>query len=342
MPNTGYINDLIDPLELVNFVRNINFYDVTVFERYFPTQTVDDIQYRYTKGQLLDQDAAVYRAYDTPSPIGKRQGFARMTGELPPLSKKISLGEEEQLRHRALDTGRYAPIIDAIYNDAANLARSIQIRLEIARGELLSAGTVTLSENGVNAQYVAGVPSDHFVAPAVTNWDNTAADILGDLRTWQDKFILDTHGATFTEMVVSRKTMNYMLNNTAIRQLTQYVLGAPLEVSRDQLNSILTTRDLPTVTVDDRMFSVAGTATRLIPQNKVILTFPNQLGTTFLGTPLEAIEAASRGVITAEEAPGIWASTWQDNEPIRTWTRAGAIGVPIMGNPLFHMVATVY
>ena len=67
-----------------------------------PTRPVDDLEYRFTKGDLLDMDAATFRAFDAESPIGTRPGLSRMAGELPPISKKMRLGEEQRLRLRQL------------------------------------------------------------------------------------------------------------------------------------------------------------------------------------------------------------------------------------------------
>ena len=58
-------------------------------------------EYRFNRGSLADVNAATFRAWDTEAPVADRQGFARVTGELPPISRKVSLGEEDRLRLRA-------------------------------------------------------------------------------------------------------------------------------------------------------------------------------------------------------------------------------------------------
>src|SRR5215217_7149996 len=128
------ILDLVDPQELIGYVRQFQAEEEANQFRlaaYLPNDNIDDIEYRITTGALRMPDAAMVRAWDTESPIGSRQGIKRLFGELPPISKKIRLGEEERLRRRKLETGSNAAIVDAIYDDAANMTLSVLSRIEM-------------------------------------------------------------------------------------------------------------------------------------------------------------------------------------------------------------------
>jgi hypothetical protein len=81
----------------------------------------------------------VFRAYDASSDVGVRPGGARVSGELPPISRKIPVGEYERIRRRNVDT-QNAEIRDAMLDDGVRLARQIEARLELARGEALFSG----------------------------------------------------------------------------------------------------------------------------------------------------------------------------------------------------------
>src|SRR5688572_30128973 len=95
------VYDVANPRELQGFAREIlneenrNRFTLSQF---LPNDNIDDISYRVPRGNTVDEDAAQVRAWDAESPIGDRQGISRIMGELPPISKKIRLGEEDRLR----------------------------------------------------------------------------------------------------------------------------------------------------------------------------------------------------------------------------------------------------
>ena len=71
------------------------------------------VKYAYDKGVDALVDEASFRAFDTESPLGRRPGMARKTGELLPISRKIPLSEYAQLRLRGADAdaiGKPVPV----------------------------------------------------------------------------------------------------------------------------------------------------------------------------------------------------------------------------------------
>src|SRR5688500_3455085 len=99
-------NEYIDPAELTGYVRaalaDLEQNRFTL-SRHLPTVAVDDLEYRFTRGGQGLTEAATIRAYDAESPIGARPGTSRVSGELPPISRKIRLGEYDRLRSRKLN-----------------------------------------------------------------------------------------------------------------------------------------------------------------------------------------------------------------------------------------------
>src|SRR5690606_9897113 len=185
------IYDLADPQELQGFVRaiqNEQEQNRFVLSQFLPNDNIDDIEYRVVRGTLQDQDAALIRAWDTESPIGSRQGVSRIMGELPPISKKIRLGEEERLRRRALERNDNSGLVDAIYNDAANMARAVAARIEMLRGEALYSGQININENGVVQTVDFGRDASHEEAPAIL-WSDTATSVpVSDENAWMETY----------------------------------------------------------------------------------------------------------------------------------------------------------
>lgn len=336
------ITDYVEPAELTGFIRGaladraINKF---VLDQWVPNRLVDDLVYRYTRGASGLIEAATYRGYDTESPIANREGLARVTGELPPISRKIRLSEYEQLRLRkaARETVR-----DAIFGDARRLARMIAARIELARGDALVNGAVTIAENGVAATVDFGRSPSHAVTAAAT-WADPTTNILADIDAWSNVYN-DTNGEMPGSYLTSRSVLGYMLANDQVRGAMTNNGVTPDMVNREQLNNWLAKFDFPPVVTYDAKVKVNGTAQRITPDD-VFMMLPapvsdaedTDLGATLWGTTLEAMETEYK----LEIQPGIAAGSYKTHNPIAIWTNAAAIALPVLANPDLTLKAEV-
>jgi hypothetical protein len=337
--------DFITPAELTGYVRAA-LADLDrnrfILSQWLPRVEVDDLVYRFTRGGEGLTDAATVRAYDAESPIGSRPGVTRVTGELPPISRKIRLGEYERLRQRRDNSA----IRTAILSDAERMARAVAARLEMFRGEALYRGSLQISENGVIATVDFGRAAGHTVAPG-TLWSTVAtATPLADLLTWRDTYIA-TNGEAPGAVLTSTTVLGYLLRNAEIRALAATVAGTPTMVSQTALNSVLAAYGLPPIYIYDAQVRVNGVATRVIPADRVIMlpapgTADNadstDLGATLLGTTAESLEPEF-GLSGVE--PGIVSGAYSTKDPVAVWTKAAAIGLPVLANPDLTLAADV-
>ncbi|MGC5033072.1 major capsid protein [Micromonospora sp. DT229] len=339
--------DYIEPVELTGYVREaaanlpVNQFSLA---RWLPNRPIDDLEYRFTRGGEGLIEAATFRAYDAESPIGHRPGLTRVSGELPPISRKIRLGEYDRLRQRSANANA---IRDAILTDAERMARSVAARLELARGDALVNGSVTINENGVIATVGFGRSGSHSVAPG-TPWSTIAsATPLADLLSWQQTYIT-SNGEAPGAMVMSTTVLGYLLRNAEIRALVGSTLGAPSRVSQAALRGILDDHGLPPWYIVDEQINVNGAAVRPIPVDKFLYlpapVDPNdadgtQLGATLLGTTAESLDP--RYSLEEADRPGIVAGAYTTEDPIAVWTKAAAIGLPVSVNPDLSFVADV-
>lgn len=330
--------DYVSPDELTGFARaaaqdlEVNQFTLS---RWLPASEVDDLQYRFTRGGEGLADAATYRAYDAESPIGSRPGVTRVTGELPPVSRKIRLGEYERLRQRRLNEA----IGDAIMSDAERMTRAVMARVELARGQALVTGAVSISENGIVASADFGRSPGHTVT-AAASWATATTDIIGDLSTWRDTYVATT-GEEPGAILTSRQVVGYMLRNEAFRQLSASVAGTPSIVTQVALNATLDAYGLPQITVYDAQVRVDGTATRVVPADRLLFlpaAETGALGGTLYGTTAESMEP-EYGLAGAE--PGIVAGAYATKDPVAVWTKAAAIALPVLANPDLSFCADV-
>lgn len=334
--------DYVAPAELTGYVRAATAdMDANQFtlSQWLPSQNIDDLQYRFTSGGEGLAEAATFRAYDAESPIGSRPGINRVTGELPPISRKLRLGEYDRLRQRRAN----AQITDAIFSDAERMTRAVMARIEMARGQALYAGSVTISENGVIATVSFGRAGGHTVAPG-TLWTTVAtATPLQDLMTWRDTYVA-TNGSEPGAILTSRRVMALMMRNAEMRNLVFPAANQPSLVTESSVNQALAAYGLPPIFVYDAQVRVNGSATRVIPDDRlVLLPAPgtpdgSDLGATLFGTTAESLEPEFG--LTGNE-PGVVAGSYSTKDPVAVWTKAAAIALPVLANPNLTLAADV-
>jgi hypothetical protein len=332
--------DFGDPAELTGYARTaladleINQFTLS---QYLPSQTINDLDYRFTRGGEGLIEAATYRSYDAEAPLGARPGITRTQGELPPLSRKIRLGEYDRLKSRNLDS----QITNAIYSDLERMTRSLAARVELARGDALVNGKVTISENGVSAAVDFGRNAGNSVT-AGTYWTDLAnAKPLTDLLAWQQSYV-DVNGSEPGKILMAKKNMAQLMQNAQIKGLV-YPQGSPAALVKDtDVRGVLTAFGLPGIDFYDAKVRVAGVDTRVIPDN-ILIFLPGgadagQLGRVLWGTTAEASEP-SYGL--AGNEAGVVAGTYTTWDPVALWTKAAAIALPVVVNPNLTFVAKI-
>lgn len=338
--------DYITPAELTGYVRaGAQDWARNQFSlaRWLPNNPIDDLDFRFTRGGEGLIEAATFRSFDAESPIGARPGAFRVSGQLPPISRKIRLGEYDRLKQRKLDE----KIRGALMTDAERMTRSIMARMELARGDALVNGKVTISENGLAVEADFGRSGTMSVAPGTLWSDLTNGTPLTNLLTWKELYIT-TNGELPGAIVTSTRVLNFMLRNAEIRALAATAIGTPTLVPVSMLEAVLTAHGLPQIYTYDAQIKVNGAATRVIADDKLLMlpapgdpSSPDSsmLGATLWGTTVEAT-SPKYGVEIGEE-PGIVAGSYETEDPIALWTKAAGIGLPILANPDLSLVADV-
>lgn len=332
-------NDYITPAELTGYVREAladlpqNQFGL---EAYLPNTPVDDIDYHANVGGGGLSRAARFRSWDTEAGISGRKGIKSIAGALPPVSEKRRLGEYDRLKMRQLDAG----IVDAVLNDAVELGIMIQTRYEIARGQALSEGRVVISENGLSLEVDFGRKASH-TQTAATLWDVAGSDPIDDLLAWQAIYV-ETNGVRPGGAITDQGVISTLMRNQAIRDYTLPSGSTTQIVTVDAIDALLRSFGLPSLTVYEAQVEGAdGNAAFILPQNRVLFTPPagRKLGETLFGVTAEALD--SDYDIDATEAPGIVVGTYSDKDPVALWTKASAVGLPIVPNTDLTLSATV-
>jgi hypothetical protein len=333
-----FLYDLVDPAVLTEYVRafdNEVLRNQMGLETFLPNSPNPELEYRINRAAFRDVDVAEFRAFDTQPKMTGRQGFSQIRGELVPLSRQIPLTEEEILRMRAMGSAQgNRGLIDQIYNDAERMVRSVQMRLEVARGQVLTTGKFTLAENGLVLEADFGMAASHKPTTAISWALPGTADPLLDLLTWTQLYV-DDNGFEPGAIVCSRTALGYMLNNTKMREAAAFAGTTPSRINLETVAAIFAANGLPPVTLYDTKARINGVSTPIIPVDKVLLLPPDgvPLGKTHYGITAEAIKLQGKGMITESAMPGIVAINLENDNPVQTFTLATAVAVPVLGDP---------
>lgn len=331
------ITDYIEPAELTGFVRADleQFHlkeDRNFLLPWFPITEIDDVEYDFSTGGDTEANVVRFRAYGAESPLGDRPGFGSSRATLPPLSEKIPLTEYENLRRRSSPDQAIRNVAE---RDAARQGRGIARRLELARGEALRTGKVTIAENGLVTEIDFDRDPAH-TTTAGTAWGTSAsADPIANLLAWQA--LLEAKGYVMGTILAERPVVRAAVRCARVINAVRGSAAAATQVSVTELNALLESEGLPPMTVVTA--NVGGATT--IGAKHIIAMPAEPIGATVFGTTAEALEDAYDLDLDNGEAPGVVSGQYKSNDPVTLWTKTAAVAAPALAMPNATLAAQV-
>jgi hypothetical protein len=339
----------VEPDAITTFVRTVPVSDAFVLEQLLPNRYFQDDSVDFAEITKTNR-VARFRTWDGRLHVSQRDTFSTKKVKLPPLSSSLNMGEYERLQLEFARTGgtRTGALANAVYNDSTNLTGEVLNRMELARGDALTDFQFTMmgsagEPGGLSADF--GAPSGHLVAPSVL-WSTVAsATVLTDLVAWTDVWIADNGGARPGAFWTSNRVARLMQRNTEIINAVHGAAAGRTRVTREELNGLLASEDLPPVRTYDAKVDVDGTQTPIIPDDRFLITPANgeDLGFTAWGITATALELvqSNESELSFEEAPGVVGMIIKEGPPFRQYTFVDACGMPVISNPRALMVADV-
>lgn len=345
-----FFDAAVEPDDLTTFTREVPVPRELTLLSEFPrrdleTNTVDFAEIVRTNR------TAKYRAYDGRIHVSERDVGSEKRVKMIPLSSSLNMGEYErlQLEFARLGGTNQQALSRAIYNEGEQLTREVQNRLELAWGDLLSDGKLTIAENGYGGETDYGLAAlGNLVTPSV-QW--TAANLatmtpLNDLQTWSDAYRLTNGGVRPERAKTSLARLRVLQRSKEVIDAVYGATQGRTRVSVQELNDLLRDEGLPVFDeAYDSSFDVDGVTTRTIADDKVSLLPANlaDLGYTAWGVTATALELvnSSESDLSFEDAPGIVGVVEKVGPPYREFTYVDAVAMPILANARRLMVADV-
>lgn len=330
MPN---IFDLVQAQEITSYWEELNQdREPYLGETLFPNQKKLGLNLQWLKGSKGLPVVLKLSAFDAQAVPRQRIGFSKVSAEMPFFKESLYVDEElRQELNKVLETNNTAyidAVINRVFDDEGTLIESAAVSRERMRMMLLTTGSITMTSNGQTYTYDYGLASSQ--KPTVTtSWSTITADIIGDIRTWQDQ-IEDSTGVRPTRAICSRKTFSYILSNTAIKNAVWGVENnAPINEAKAK-QYLLDELDLEVVVYTKRYKDESGATQKYVPDDTFVLIPSGDLGNTWFGTtPEESDLMASSAVDNVSIIDtGVAVTTMRRADPVNVETKVTQIALP--------------
>ena len=305
----------------------------------FPAKKQLGLDLSWIKGHQGLPVALKPSAFDAKASVRDRIGVKKVETEMPFFRESMRIGEKDRQEINKLlaasNRATLEPIVNRIFDDAANLIDGAEVQAERMRMQLLSTGKITITtEDRVSYDYDYRMPSTHKIpiTDADKKWSSVeTANPIRDIQEWQDKVEEDT-GIRPTRAICTRKTWNYLLNNKAIKLDMNPVGGQNIIMTDRMLQQYLSTKLGISVAVYNKKYQleVGGPANLFFPDDVFTLIPEGTLGNTYYGTTPEESDlmAGNTDAQVRIVNTGVAVMTYKEPHPVNVVTVVSAIMLP--------------
>ena len=300
-------------------------------ETLFPAVREIGIKLEWIKGAKNQPVGLRLAAYDTKAIRRDRQGFEEYSTKMPFFKESMYIDEElRQNLNTLMQTNNEQvinQILTKIFDDEITLVKAARVTLERMRMEALTAGTVTLGNNGQAYSYDYGVPADQKV-DVTKVWSDPSADIIGDIT----KFVEDmkAKGVVITRAVCNSSVAKNFRTNNAIKNAIYVFANGTVNVTTTRaLDYIYNETGISIYVYDDVYVNESGQAVKYVPDNTLVLMPEGTLGNTHFGvTPEESDLSNSLKAEVSIIENGVAVTTYGTEDPVNVETKVSMVALP--------------
>lgn len=307
----------------------------------FPDRKKLGLKLEFLKGFRSLPIALMPSAFDTKPTVRGRIGVKDFSTKMPFFRESMSLNEEDRqqlLMFQEMSNNAYAKqLIQTIFDDRANLVNGALVQSERMRMSLLVDGTIDISapnKSGIVVNYKynydpEGEWVDSNTDTVTTGWDDTSADIYGDIL--KIKKDAQARGIMLTRAICTTKTWSYICKNEAIKKDMNPVGYQNIIISDADVRRYLIEKLGITFVTYDKMYKdEAGEDKQFYPDDYVTFLPNGTLGSTWYGTtPEEAdLMAGNKDADVTIVNTGIAILNKKESLPVNIITSVSEIVLP--------------
>lgn len=268
-------------------------------------------------------------AYDAVSLKRDRIGFQKTMASMPFFKESMYIDEElRQQLNMVLETNNAAyidSIVNQIFDDNVQLLKGARAQRERMRMSLLTTGAISISANGQNYDYDYGFTTDQ---QKESDWSDTDADIIGDIRAWQ-KQVQQTVGVKPTRAIINSVTESYFLKNKDLKNAIWHNDAAAPILETNVKQYLLSALGLSYTVYDNMYIDESGNQKNYIPDDTFVLIPTGTLGTSWFGTTPEESDLMSGSAANVQITDtGVAVTTVKKTDPVNVDTKVSMIFLP--------------
>jgi hypothetical protein len=274
--------------EFLGYVENVPPARPYILSRFLPNESIYDLKFAYNVINKQYTRTASITGFNSDAPLRDKDGLSQAFGEVAKVQHGFRLNEEELLRFthpRRPEEKQKA--IDYVYDQTDNLVQGVYDIEEWMRAQVLYKGVLVYSENDVVINVDYGIPAASKLTTANTWATPATADPLKDIQTIVNRFKAVNRGQSPTELHVSGAVKTDLLKSPSIILQVYGDADSRRLITNNDLDSVLSSLDLPKIVVQDVEIDNGAGLERLLPTRRVVAFGGGEVGKTFFGPTVE-------------------------------------------------------
>lgn len=314
-------------------------------EAFFPNTRQKGLKFSFIKGKQGKPVALVSANWNSNVLYRDRIGVETLSGSLPFFKEAYKIDEETRQELLSVRPEYQEAIINRVFDDEMELLDGAEVSVERMRMQLLSTGTISISENGVNKQYDYGFDADTQFKTVATLWSEVNADPLKDLVAEVEAYE-DLHDVAPSIAIMDISVFRNLQKNENILSYFANLSTPNLYPSKEQILSFVEAQTGLRFVITNKSYLEArdfdGTPVKFYPEDRFTLLAGSNLGETVYGTtPEEAdlLSGNSKASSVAVTSKGVAITTWNEVDPVNVNTKVSEVVIPTCPNiDLIHIV----
>lgn len=323
------------------------------YPKYFNFGTPQmNLTYTSVLGSSRIEAAASIISRGSASPLRSRAALAKLSGEIPAISEKFAMSEQDYRDFMTLqqlpmeEQAKKAQLLDLLWNDTKKAGDSAHKRLDHLCLEAVSTGKITITVDNNPDGYVSsaaldlGLPSGNKVN-ADTDWSTSAtAKPLDDIAGIVDA--AEAEGKSFAKILMSRAVwLKFAKCTQVVNSLISYnqlQKGAAV-ATLEKVNDYLEANMLPVIEIVNEQIGIEKdgviSAVKPFSQTNAVFVPAGPLGKIHHALAVEEIKPVPQ--VSYANYNKALISKWSSNDPWGEYTK-----VELNAFPGFEAVENVY
>jgi hypothetical protein len=332
-------------IDYLGFIEEIDEPQNYIGDAFIPTKNEYDYDWVY---HIFDNTVAMAKIMargDAETPIIGGPAVKKVAGSVAPFGQKFEVNKAVLNKiFNPRNDSELKSNLRQILDESARNVRSAQARREWLRWQVLTNGSITISDNDSNdiISVDFGVPTGHQYAVADLEgdaWNGTAPKPLSDLITMCEKYY-DTNDEMPTDIIMRRAQLKQVIGSGEVA--SEFSDNAT-RVSLEMVNDYLASLGYPEISAYDEFVYTEdsdtgrpGTPTYLVPAGKVVLAKRS------IGQEIKDLGRLVMGPVSENNfQPGIFTTMYDQVDPVKYFHFMKAEMWPAIYNPDFVFFATV-